>query len=294
MEYVTANSYKDWEWIGKPFDKKGKPYIKIKQTCDRCVKGIYACRVENNAIVPHPAYGGICLKCGGSGFLTKEVRLYTKAEAERNQRNQEKAKEKREQKRKEKELAEADNKKAAWLKANNFSEDGITYVITGETYSIKDELKDAGFLYHPILKWHRASAEGYANKVVEVKAEEVVEFSPIGSAWFVDKAAEIVNNKIAGTQSNETSEWVGEIRTDLPPTKVSLVKKTNFDGRFGNTNVFTFKDESGNIFTWFTTSNSFVGKEINDVFIIRGIIKDHSMFNNVKQTVLTRVKVIDE
>jgi hypothetical protein len=290
MEYYTAPSYQNWERIGKPFDKKGKLYTKVKSICDRCVKGVYVCRVENGVPVPHPAYGGVCLQCGGRGYLTKEVRLYTKAEHDSNER----ARLRREQQKKERELAEASAKRAAWLKANNFSEDGVTYIIVGETYSIKDQLKADGFLYHPILKWHRSNAEGYEDKVIELKIEEVVKFSPIGSAFFIDNAMDKVNKMIAGTQSNEESNWVGEIRDELPPTEITLIKKTNFSGAYGNTNVFSFKDKEGNIFTWFTTSNALIGKSIDDTFKIKGIIKNHTEYNNVKQTVLTRVKVVEE
>ena len=81
MEYFTADSYKNWERIGEPFtNSKGKLYTKVKCKCDRCHKGVYVTRVENGVPVPHPAYGGVCLKCGGDGYLMEEVRLYTEKE----------------------------------------------------------------------------------------------------------------------------------------------------------------------------------------------------------------------
>ena len=52
-------------------DKNGSKHFVGEVTCDRCGgTGIYACRVENGQPVPHPAYNGVCLKCGGSGKVT--------------------------------------------------------------------------------------------------------------------------------------------------------------------------------------------------------------------------------
>lgn len=52
-------------------DKNGSKHFVGEVTCDRCGgSGIYACRVENGQIIPHPAYGGVCLKCGGTGKVT--------------------------------------------------------------------------------------------------------------------------------------------------------------------------------------------------------------------------------
>lgn len=52
-------------------DKNGSKHFVGEVTCDRCGgSGVYACRVENGQIIPHPAYNGVCLKCGGTGKVT--------------------------------------------------------------------------------------------------------------------------------------------------------------------------------------------------------------------------------
>ena len=78
MEYYVADSYKYFTREGEPFKKDGRMYTKASCKCDRCGgTGVFACRVENGHPVPHPAYGGVCLKCGGTGTLHKTIRLYT-------------------------------------------------------------------------------------------------------------------------------------------------------------------------------------------------------------------------
>ena len=102
MNYFTADTYKNWERVGEPFtNSKGKLYTKVKCKCDRCHKGVYVTRVENGQPVAHPAYGGVCLKCKGAGYLTDEVRLYTEKEYAAMQSRNEQARAKKEQEQKE-------------------------------------------------------------------------------------------------------------------------------------------------------------------------------------------------
>ena len=118
MEYFVAETYKNWERIGEPFEQKGKLFTKVKNKCDRCTKGVYVTRVENGQPIPHPAYGGVCLKCGGTGWLEKTVRLYTEKEYQANLRPAERREEERKAKLEEyqaKLAAQADEKKAQWL-----------------------------------------------------------------------------------------------------------------------------------------------------------------------------------
>ena len=82
MEYALAPSYKDYETVGSPYFKNGKMYTKARTKCDRCMNGVYVCRVENGQPVPHPVADGVCFRCNGSGYISKDVRLNTVEEAE--------------------------------------------------------------------------------------------------------------------------------------------------------------------------------------------------------------------
>ena len=43
--------------------------------------------------------------------------------------------------------------KNEWLEANGFSDFGVTYLILGNSYLIKDDLKENGFKFSPLLRW---------------------------------------------------------------------------------------------------------------------------------------------
>ena len=292
MIYVTADSYKGAERVGEPFDKKGKKYTKIKFKCDRCVNGIYAVGVENGSIKPHPAYNGVCLKCGGTGWLQKEVRLYTEQEYERNKAAAERAKAKREEVRKQEIEANYEKNRAKWLEKNGFSAEGDVYLIKGETYSIKDELKAAGFKYDLVLGWHAPTPALYNDRLVKFNIEDLYSFSADGN-WVVKKEGmeDLIKSKVAEDQSNVNSDWVGEVGDHIKKVQVTLKSKRSFYGKFGLTNVYTFQDDKENIYTWFTTVE--MTKAVNDVFFLKGTIKKHDEYNGTKQTVLTRCRVVE-
>ena len=44
--------------------------------------------------------------------------------------------------------------KTEWLEMNGFSEYGVTYLVLGNSYPIKDDLKENGFKFSPLLRWH--------------------------------------------------------------------------------------------------------------------------------------------
>ena len=287
---TVADSYKNYEYDEtKAFDKGGKPYVKATCKCDRCGgTGIYAVGVENGHIKPHPAYDGVCLKCNGSGIETKEVRLYTEEEYARVKVSNEKAKVKAKEKLEAKMKAEYEQNRIEWLSQNNFSEDGFTYIITGDSYSIKDELKAAGFKFSPVLKWHRASAEGYEDKVIKIFVDDVISFSAWGKGVFNIDAQEYVDNKLREAMPPSSSEWVGNPKEKLVNIECTIKSIIGFDTQYGHSNLFTF-DYNGNILTWFTAT--YQPYSVGDVILLTGTIKEHTEYKNVKQTQLTRCKI---
>ena len=292
MEYFTAATYESWTRVGEPYEKSGKLYSTIKRKCDRCTKGVFVCRVENGQPIPHPAYGGVCLKCGGKGYLTKDVRLYTQKEREQMDKRNEKAREKKAAEQEARIKAEYAQKKAKWLQDNGFNAEGETYIVTGDSYSIKDELKEAGFRFSGALKrWMRGTNEGYEDKTEKFTTDQLVDFSAWGTGEYKSDAKDLVDEALRANDPVPASEYVGEIKDRLTLT-VTLVRKGGYEGCYGHSNIYTFQDENESVFTWF--SSVYIDKEIGDTFSIVGTVKDHKEYNGVKQTVLTRCKVVGD
>lgn len=286
--YFVSKTYQNWEKIGEPFDKNGKMYTKVKCVCDRCVKGVYVCRVENNQPVPHPAYGGVCLKCGGTGFLTKEVRLYTEKEYNQKEAAATRQKEKKAAELEAKMKAEYATKKAEWMEKNGFDAEGATYIITGDSYSIKEELKAAGWKFDSVLLWHKADPAGYEDKVIKVYDNEVIEYSAWGEGHFKTGAKEYIMQKMLPVEVQDLT-YVGEIGEKLKKVPVTYTRHNSFCGRYGLTNIYEFKDGDMNHLVWFTAKD--IDFEVGDILYLDGTVKEHKDYNGIPQTIVTRCKL---
>ena len=286
MEYYVADSYKNMTRIGEPIKKNGKFYTVVEGTCDRCGgTGVFACRVENGHPVPHPAYGGVCLKCGGTGKITKTVRLYTEGEY----RSAQKAKANRKAKAEETMQARIKERKAKaftrWLERNGFNENEETYLIYGNTYPIKDMLKEAGCKFSQELKWHGPVA-------VEVPEDcyiEKIHWSDVYN-WNADALdmwrTEEGNKFLEDIFSSHTlGEYVGKIGERLRNITVTFDKVITFEGQYGTAQVYRFNYEGAQL-SWFTG----VHKDLEEgaEYTLSGTVKDHKVYGNVKTTYLNR------
>lgn len=182
------------------------------------------------------------------------------------------------------------DKQKEWKKKNGFNAEDVTYVVIGESYSIKNELKDAGFIFNPILKWHRDTNEGYEDKTIKVNLNDVVEFSSNGEGVYKSTAKNFISNIINPYKSQVETFYYGEIGQKLDDIEVILKSKRDYMGNWGQSYIYTFEDNNSHIFIWFTTK--IIEFNINDELYLRGTIKSHNEYNNQKQTIITRCKLI--
>lgn len=90
---------------------------------------------------------------------------------------------------------------------------------------------------------------------------------------------------------------------------LTVEKAVSFSTMYGDNTVYTFSDAEGNVFVWKTTSLLGIDREIQrpgcdwtdwafegahprDGVKIKATVKDHSEYKGVRQTVLTRCKVL--
>lgn len=291
MEWKVAPSYK-YATIIKVDEDSHKAYI--SETCDRCGgSGIIASRVENGRIIPIPVDGGVCYKCGGEGKISKWVKAYTEKEYERYVKSQEKAKEKR-VKKEEARIAELDAKseenKAAVLEKLGFESD-IVYLVTGNTFEIKDELKERGARFNPALNWHflKKTEVPEGHELVEVKIDDLYDWYPrVKRLELKADAREIAAAARRSVEPESKSEWVGEIKERLRNLKVTLTGARAVESMYGSSILFTFAQDD-NIFTWFTSCPPDSDKAIvGHSYLLTGTVKKFTEYNGTKQTQLNR------
>ena len=183
-----------------------------------------------------------------------------------------------------------ETKRKEWLEKNGFSEDGYTYVIKGESYSIKDELKEHGFIFSPILLWHKATIdEEYSERQVRVALADVADIMAWGTGVFKETAAKYIKDLTAEAPVNPSLDWAAAPGETIKDIEVQIVKKSSFSGRFGLTNVITFVDDNNLKYTWFTTTTpAFM---VGDRVKVTAKVKDNNEYQGEKITVLTRAKL---
>lgn len=293
MKYFVADSYKNYDRIGQPYDKNGKLYTKIRTSCPRCGgTGYYAIGVENGQLKLHPAYNGVCLQCDTKGYIEKEVRLYTDKEFEALEKATKKLADKINADREEKMHREYAEKRAKWLQSNGFGENETTYVYAlPDSYDIKDQLKEAGFQFNNSLLWHAAVIlEGYEDKIVEIPLNEVVEISAWGEGHYIEGAKQYVLDKIKEQfYEPSKSEWIGLEKEKITNLPVVLTSIRDIETRYGWTQLVTFMNGDNKI-QWWTKVN--IGYEIGEQLLMTATIKNHTTYKEEKITTVTRAKLV--
>ena len=293
----VAKSYQGYDYDEtKAYDKGGKMYVHATTKCDRCMNGIFICRIENGQPVPHPNAGGVCFACGGSGIVSKEVRLYTDEEYARMEQANQKAAAKKEAERKERMTKEFAEKHKKWLEDHGFNEEEKTYIYFPEdSYDVKETLKDMGFRFDYTLLWHIGQIpEGYEDKVVEVSLRDIAEVSAWGDAHYITSAKDSVLAlcKAARPLPEFTSEWIGEVKDKFENLLVTLKRVHGFTTKFGYSQIVIFETEEHQILKWFTAVN--IPFEVGDQLCLSGTIKDcieDEYEDGAHVTVVTRCKM---
>jgi hypothetical protein len=90
-------------------------------------------------------------------------------------------------------------------------------------------------------------------------------------------------------QESAKSEFIGKIK-ERRDFKLHVNFIRPIDGYYGTSYLCKFTDKSGNKFTWFSSRNPDFNE--NDDILLKGTIKEHTIYQNEKQTKLTRCKLM--
>ena len=283
MEWYVADSYKDMEQIGEAFDgANGKKYIKVRGVCPRCGgSGHYSYNQMD---------GTRCYGCMGSGVAVQKVRAYT--EKEYNQYV--KAKERKataEEARKQGLLDNSEVNKNIKLAELGYEipNPRVYLVGGGNTYEIKDTLKQLGCKYNSSLGWFSTKPievpEGF--DTVSLSVDEVYEWFPLSQSFSMKEGAkEIANAALKTLLPESKSEYLGNIKDRLRGLRVVVTSARPLEGYYGTSTLYTFLNGE-NVLVWISSSCK-VQLQEGDEVLITGTVKDHKEYNGVKQTVLTR------
>ena len=121
----------------------------------------------------------------------------------------------------------------------------------------------------------------------------------------------MVAKKIAEEErakANAEVEYYGAVGDKFELT-LTFDKSFSFEGAYGFTYIHLFHDDENHVFAWSSSNGNYkveyaknvtwggieyVEYEVGHKYLIKGSIKDHREYRNVKQTVITRCKVLDD
>lgn len=280
-------------------DRNGSKYYEGIATCPKCGgSGLIVHHMENG----QPSYqwtdGGVCWKCSGSGkVLEKWIERPPEYEAKLAARRQAKQAAKLEQ-----EKEHADEANAAFFQQYGFNAEGKTWVVLGDTFKIKDELKQLGCKYTGILGWHTDhQLDGYDMLMVDITECFDKDYAGIyrWNLWKNDGLEEKIKEAgMKAAASRSKSQHVGKAG-DRIQIKATLTDFHYYKTQFGDMNIYTFTDIFNNVFIWKTSSYldrivDGICKPIlkGEMVELKATVKDHDEYQGIKQTVLTRCKVM--
>lgn len=85
------------------------------------------------------------------------------------------------------------------------------------------------------------------------------------------------------------SDWVGEPKQRLKNISATLTRTCSTEGYYDPRVLNQFQDESGNVLVWWTNK---VAANTGDKVSLTGTVKEHKTYQGIKQTTLTRCKVV--
>lgn len=164
-------------------------------------------------------------------------------------------------------------------------EKGYITIFKGDTYGNLEWFKRSVARYCRMWGWYVVSTD-------EIPADLPASITPVQLSWELVGKTDgtlLTDGQIAAAiepllYDASPSEFQGNIGDRIE--KVLTVRKNVcLQGAFGVSSMHIFEDENSNVFVWTTTSKSWPeGSEHK----IRGTVKDHKIYKNCKQTILTR------
>lgn len=240
--------------------------------------------------------GYTCWYCGGTGKRSqaKIFKEYTPEYEAKLRSRREKAHAREMEKRREK----AQELNAEFFKNHGFDDLGRMYVVLGNTYEIKDQLKAMGCRFNPAIGWY-SDREINDHETIMLTADQIYDQDEAGvfdyRYWNYEDVRELIEKANKKLSSSSSSSFVGEIGDKIEiKAKVTGFHsyETSFNGHKVYNTINTFTDGDGNVYLWKTTA--FFDALVGDDVTIKGTIKAHTEYKGIKQTELQRCKVTKE
>lgn len=128
----------------------------------------------------------------------------------------------------------------------------------------------------------------YINNLRVIINSDTVKIKHIG--LLVSAVNVILKEKQKKAESQTSvSNYVGSIKERMRGIELTFVREISLGfGMYGEQYLYTFQDNSGNVFVWITTHREFI---IGETIVMDFTIKAHKEYKDIKQNIITRATI---
>ena len=162
---------------------------------------------------------------------------------------------------------------------------GYITIFAGETYAALEWFRYSPARFHKLFGWYFTSTEELPQDVpscIEPKQLLWAKVAKDDNTLLPDAAVLAAVNELIYPPS--TSQFVGEVGKRIE--RVLTVKRAiPIEGNYSPSTMHIMIDEEGNEFVWVTSARTL---EQGMIYNVRGTVKAHKVYQNTRQTYLTR------
>lgn len=168
-------------------------------------------------------------------------------------------------------------------------QEGYITIFRGDQETNNDWFKLSNARWARYWGWYVVSTEEVPEQLpfgiepVKLYWKDII--GPTGEMKPEDKLKEIVDVLLYGESDSQFIGSIGE-RLELV---VNVAKAISFDGAYGKTTMHIMHDDCGNEYVWTTGSKTLT---VDNIYHIRGTVKDHRVYKGTNQTILTRCMIL--
>lgn len=112
-------------------------------------------------------------------------------------------------------------------------------------------------------------------------------YMPLAYERYKERKAREERYEAERSAAAAASNFVGSVGQKITILTATAKLVTSWDGYYGTTFLYKFTDLKGNVYVW--RSSKYI--EVQDRMTVKGSVKEHSEYDGVKQTVITRCAV---
>ena len=168
---------------------------------------------------------------------------------------------------------------------------GYITIFKGNTYEDKEYFQMSTARYSRLWGWYFISTDELPEDIPEDVTPITLPWEMVGNS---NEELKTESEVIAAVESliydPDISEYQGKVGERLE-FFLTVEKAIELDGCYGQSILYTMRDNNQNIFIWITASK-IIHLEENNIYHLRGTVKEHKKYKNQKQTVLSRCALV--